>query len=451
MNQYPISTKALTWLEDTLSDRFGNKWALLRKGNTIEMKLEGDDNRIIFSELSNSLTEANSHQAYTVWDCVQEGWEPVLGRLVPAPGFSELRTPLIERKNKDYFIKYDILGLTYWMLARVEEIGRSDLDAHGRFAATSSHAFKYGYLERPIVDEWMHILSQVIRETWKGIKLKNRKFEVIVSCDVDRPFAYDGTVRQMIRGGIGDILKRRSLRLAIKNTYARCKAISSDWNYDPYYQGIEYIMNINEGKNRKAIFFFMSLNSDLEMDNIISLNEKRLTEVLRDIDNRGHRIGIHPGYKTYNDKNNFRLSVQKLKKKLERENINQEITIGRQHYLRWKTPDTARMYEENKVFSDSTLGYADMPGFRCGTCIRYNFFDAEEQMPMNLSEQPLIVMECSIISDKYMGLKASRKAQDKMINLKEICKKVGGEFTILWHNSSLNTKKEKEIYREICS
>jgi hypothetical protein len=414
------------------------------------MKLDGDVKKIVFPNLSTALTEAHSNQSFSLWDAEAEGWHSILGEPLPAPGVDILPSPLIEQKNNAFIVHYDIFGLTYWMLARVEEIGRKDLDSHQRFPASSSHAYRHDYLERPVVDEWMHILNQVIKRTWEGIKLKSHKFEVVVSCDVDRPFAYDGTVRQMIRGGIGDILKRRSLRLAIKNTYARCKAISSDWNYDPYYKGIEYIMNINEGKNRKAIFFFMSLNSDLEMDNIISLNEKRLTEVLRDIDNRGHRIGIHPGYKTYNDKNNFRLSVQKLKKKLERESINQEITIGRQHFLRWKTPDTARIYEENKVFSDSTLGYADMPGFRCGTCIRYNFFDAEEQMPMNLCEQPLIVMECSIISEKYMGLRASRKAQDKMINLKEICKKVGGEFAILWHNSSLNTKKEKEIYREIC-
>ncbi len=37
-------------------------------------------------------------------------------------------------------------------LARVEEIGRTDRDNHERFAATSSHAFKHGYLEPPAVD-----------------------------------------------------------------------------------------------------------------------------------------------------------------------------------------------------------------------------------------------------------------------------------------------------------
>jgi hypothetical protein len=52
---------------------------------------------------------------------------------------------------------------------RVEEIGRTDLDNHERFPATSSHAFKHGYLDRPVVDEWLHLLGQVIQRQWPGV------------------------------------------------------------------------------------------------------------------------------------------------------------------------------------------------------------------------------------------------------------------------------------------
>ena len=53
------------------------------------------------------------------------------------------------------------------MLCRIEEIGRSDLDEHKRFPASESHAFKHNYLDRPVVDEWMHVLGQVIRMRWE--------------------------------------------------------------------------------------------------------------------------------------------------------------------------------------------------------------------------------------------------------------------------------------------
>ena len=67
----------------------------------------------------------------------------------------ELVSPPIEPRADRHVVHYDIIGLTYWMLARVEEIGRTDLDNHQRFPATSSHAYKYGYIDRPVVDEWL--------------------------------------------------------------------------------------------------------------------------------------------------------------------------------------------------------------------------------------------------------------------------------------------------------
>ena len=89
--------------------------------------------------------------------------------------------------NRCHIIHFDIIGLTYWMLARIEEIGRTDLDAHQRLLSTSSHAFKKGYLERPIVDEWLHILGQVIQRQWPSLELKKHLFDMKVSHDVDNP------------------------------------------------------------------------------------------------------------------------------------------------------------------------------------------------------------------------------------------------------------------------
>ena len=83
----------------------------------------------------------------------------ILGEPLPAPGVVELPANLIEKHEGDYYVHYDIPGLIYFMLARVEEINRLDLDSHKRFPATSSHAYKHGYLD-PVVDEWLHCLGK---------------------------------------------------------------------------------------------------------------------------------------------------------------------------------------------------------------------------------------------------------------------------------------------------
>ena len=105
---------------------------------------------------------------------------------------------------------------SYWMLARVEEIGRKDLDEHQRFPAFSSHAYKHGYLERPIVDEWMHILGQVIKRQWPQQKIKTPVANISITCDVDYPFKFQFTWLGISKLFVGDFFKRLILYLHLK-------------------------------------------------------------------------------------------------------------------------------------------------------------------------------------------------------------------------------------------
>ena len=54
---------------------------------------------------------------------------------LPAQGLSHARQPLLTLVPSGAHLSYDIIGLTYWMLARCEEIGPNVtlLDHHGRF------------------------------------------------------------------------------------------------------------------------------------------------------------------------------------------------------------------------------------------------------------------------------------------------------------------------------
>jgi hypothetical protein len=68
---------------------------------------------------------------------------------------------------------------------------------------------------------------------------------------------------------------------------------------------------------------------------------------------------------------------------------------------------------------------------------------------LNLRIRPLIVMESSIIAENYMGLGYSEQALNTFLNLKEICRKVGGQFTLLWHNSYFAHRKAKQLYQNM--
>lgn len=101
------------------------------------------------------------------------------------------------------------------MLNRIEEIDRTDLDDHGRFPAIHSHAYKHGYLVRPVVNEWLHVLRQVIQKQWPQVELKQHEFSMKVSHDVDSPSRYGFSSAKKLLKAMGgmcssvEILKAR--------------------------------------------------------------------------------------------------------------------------------------------------------------------------------------------------------------------------------------------------
>ena len=480
---FPITDAALRWLDVILAERFGQAWQLARSAEGLHLRLAGAEGAILFDALCAGLTQAHSDQPCAHWDAEREGWTSVLGGPLPAPGVADLPSPLIEPRGAEQVIHYDILGLTYWMLARVEEIGRTDLDNHQRFPATASHAFKHGILDRPVVDEWLHLLGQVIQRQWPGVELKQHSARTLVSCDVDSPFAYNswpsqlepvatdehGSTRihkrddprpsvsirgktmaraayRLARGLAGDLLKRRSPSLAWRNLRGQWRARRGDHSLDPHRQGLEHIMAVNERAGRPAAFYFIPENTDPKLDNRVSLDDPRLRALLREIHARGHEIGLHPGYNTYQHPEAMTRSVQTLRRVLEEEGIDQPQLGGRQHYLRWQTPTTARLWDDNGLDDDSTLSYADRPGFRCGTCFEYPLFDAVAQRALHLRERPLILMECSVIAERYLDLGYSDEALALMQRYRDICHRLKGDFTLLWHNSHLGSEADRRFY-----
>jgi hypothetical protein len=107
---------------------------------------------------------------------------------------------------------------------------------------------------------------------------------------------------------------------------------------------------------------------------------------------------------------------------------------GRQHYLRCKVPTTWRNCEQVGLVYDSSMGYADYEGFRCGTCHPFRPFDVEQNREMKITEVPLIVMDQTL--RRYRKLSPDQ-AEEQIMQLAKRCKRVGGTFTLLWHNSSL--------------
>ena len=342
----------------------------------------------------------------------------------------------------------DIFASSFFMLTRWEEYVNEIKDSHDRFLAKESLAFKNKFLDRPLVNEYVEMLWNMLVSLGFSEKRKIRSYQMLLSHDVDTPFQeLFRPWKFAIRRSVGDILKRKDIKLSIKRLNNWKKVRSGMVELDPY-NTFNFIMKESEKRGIKSAFYFLP-DGSAEDPNRYTVRYPIIQELLKSIYKRGHEIGYHASYDTYLDRNKTVEEVQLLLKTLCKIGIKNCIAGGRQHYLRWSNPDTYRNWEEAGLKYDSTLTFADYPGFRCGVCFEFPVYDILERKTLKMIERPLVVMEGSIISDTYLGLGYSESALEKFKGFKQICKKYNGDFTLLWHNSELSTLESKEFYQRV--
>ena len=111
-------------------------------------------------------------------------------------------------------------------------------------------------------------------------------------------------------------------------------------------------MNQCEEKNLSASFSLHIRLINFDVDAGIN---KNVSELINLIHQRGHKVGIHPGYNAYKSSKLIKKSYELLLKIFHQNGINQKTIGSRQHYLRWETPK-ARILQENNIFLILLLG-----------------------------------------------------------------------------------------------
>jgi peptidoglycan/xylan/chitin deacetylase (PgdA/CDA1 family) len=366
--------------------------------------------------------------------------EPSLPLLYGCGGFEV-------RDRRQATLDLDIFGAAFFMLSRYEEAVSEQRDEHDRFPAHASLAYRNGFLGRPIIDEYVEVLWAAMLRVWPHLERKARRFRSLVTCDVDHPYHPSAaSFPRLIRRTAGEALRKRSVPHTInpiRNYFASRKG---NWTIDPYYHMVDWIMGVNERAGNTVAFYFIPEVTDVVMDDTCSLDDPAVIAMMKRISQRGHEIGIHPGYHAYQSEQHILSGKRRLQHVMDQQRIPQRVAGGRQHYLRWSTR-TPALWDAARLEYDSTLGYADHAGFRCGTCHEYPMFDLHSRRALDVRQRPLICMESSVIA--YMGFGYTQAALAKMKELKSAAQIFDGDFTLLWHNSYFEAPGAKEMYCEI--
>ena len=367
----------------------------------------------------------------------------------------EARLPILYGNNNLSISKdsvelgLDVFGSCFFMLSRYEEMVCKDMDDHGRFPASSSVAFKEGLLSRPLVDEYVELLWEVIHMLWPDLERKSGKIHKYISCDVDhiedKGVRFPGIIKRLG----ADLLVRRSFKACLRSVRLFFQvSILQKGEKDPF-NTFDFMMDVCERQNLKMAFYFIPRNNKKKIDGEYDIESREIKVLMRKILSRGHEVGYHGSYFSYKDKEMTLAEVRALREVYKSVGGKyDQIQGGRQHYLRWRTGITEKNIEAAGLEYDTTLGYPETIGFRSGTSREYQAYDLAERKTLDLKIRPLLVMDVSLLSDKYMGL-SYEAAFDEATRIWEKAKRYNGNFTLLWHNSYLENSDKKNLFGKL--
>ncbi len=337
----------------------------------------------------------------------------------------------------------DVFGAAFFMLSRYEEIVVAQRDEFDRFPASASVAGRSGVLDRPIVDEYVEVLWHALARLWPGLDRRVRSFRTRLTHDVDLPLKHGfspwyrtgaAALRDAVKEGPRAAVERLRTWRAVRGGQPEL---------DPY-NTFGWLMSLAERHGLHGAYYFLAGRLH-KHDGLYDVEHPFIARLMHDLHARGHEIGLHPSFTTCGDEAQTAREFERLRAAARAAGVQQAAWGGRQHFLRWNNPQTLRNWERAGLAYDSTLGYADRNGFRCGVCREYPAYDLLERRRMALRLRPLIMMEATFAT--YMRLGWGQPARDHVARLKDACRRVDGEFVLLWHNSNLTTNEQRDTLR----
>lgn len=359
------------------------------------------------------------------------------------------KNPEIIQEDGGIKIGIDIFGSAFFMLTRYEEVVLEEKDLHGRFPATASLAFKEGFLTRPIVNEYLEILWSALVKIDPALERKERKYGLVLTHDVDKPFKFQFmNPKGFLKLIAADILKRRSLKKAFRDFCDFMSVKSGKTERDPF-NTFNKIMDLSEKVGQKSHFYFIAENYGKVLNCDYDLGNEKIVEIIRKVSERGHFAGLHVSYDGAFDKEKMHREAEKFNEVCMKNEINTGSLEARHHFLRVSVPESWRLMEECGIKLDLSLSFADHAGFRCGVCYEYPLFDLLSGRRLKLREKPLIVMECSVIDERYMNLGVGEKSFEFIKSLMNTVTLFDGDFVLLWHNNRFEDAAERELYSSL--
>ena len=330
--------------------------------------------------------------------------------------------PCFFATNINSGLPFDIFAASFYLITRYEEYLPHVKDTHGRFTAEQSLAFKYKFLEKPVIDIWSYKFLSLLKERFPDYTYKTRKYNYISTIDIDNAYAYKH--KSFIRGFGGFFMD--IFRFKLRDVWNRT-AVNLNLKKDPF-NTFNELLSFKKEFNIKTIFFF-SIGDYTTFDTNVSASKNKYKLLIKNVQDYA-LVGLHPSYFTMNNASMLKKEKGRL------ENItNTTIKKSRQHYLRFNLPETYQQLIDLEIDEEYSMGYASNVGFRASTCTPFYFYDLDFEIQTPLKVFPFALMDTTL--NDYLKL-TPKQSLGKIRDLRNEIKAVNGTFITLFHNESLS-------------
>ena len=258
---------------------------------------------------------------------------------------------------------------------------------------------------------------------------EGKNFAVCLTHDIDAVYHY--TSKLSIMYNAAKSLKYGQIKNALKIPFYNT---NKNWNH---WWNFNDIMALEEKYDAKSSFYFLTLNKE-DLD--FNFKVEDLKHELRYIINKGWEVGLHGGHEAYNNLDEIKAKKQRLEKVL-----GKNVVGYRNHFLKFKVPDTWELLSKAGFEYDATFGYADCVGFRNGMCHPFKPFNLDTGKEIDIFEIPLTIMDCTLFDYMKLDMDGAWEVTKLLIDNVERYK---GVITILWHNTYMVGKNLK-FYEKI--
>ena len=334
-------------------------------------------------------------------------------------------------------IHADLLASTYFLISRYEEMyRRNERDTYGRFPGKSSLPYRAGFLHRPIVDEYGEALRRILLEEGVASRYNLRLEErpqtfsrVNLTHDLSRPYNYRGW-RSFLRAWLTE---KRSPWEAARLSFS--SDVEDDYYTFPKFLKWDRATCDSLGKERADIFFFIRMPSRHPLDKpYYSLHSHYLRSILAVGEKYKVLLSLQCSYAAGHQSE----LISRERHLFERTFRRRPRGLRHNKLTSCEPEDLLQAYASG-FRNDYSMGYADVAGFRLGTCRAVKFINPNTRLLTELILHPLVLRDLTLSDPRYMALDAE-EAERIAHELIRVTARYNGELTLLWHNDLLSQK-----------